>query len=156
MIYTLPTPIYKRTNSWICLGIFLANLLRTFHDPSLTLGSVVSGQYIETAVSFLYALFFSCAAQCIFRSFFLFYLLLLGFLFKWFGDAVVSLTFSKRHMRCHLYQIIFPYSQNWEHRTEWLRSPFSFHHIYIFRSPSPGFGNFHSMANLKYHPTTNE
>ena len=51
MIYTLPTPIHKQTNSWICLGLFLANLSRTFHNPSLTPGNVVSAQYVEVAVS---------------------------------------------------------------------------------------------------------
>lgn len=62
MTFTLSIPIYKRTNSWICLGIFFANLSRTFHDPSLT-GSVVSGQYIEAAVGSSHSLFFD-ARMC--------------------------------------------------------------------------------------------
>ncbi|KIM37705.1 hypothetical protein M413DRAFT_448230 [Hebeloma cylindrosporum] len=43
--------------AWICLGIFLANLSRTYHDSSLTITQVVSGQYIEAAPSIICAVF---------------------------------------------------------------------------------------------------
>lgn len=149
----LPTPIYKRTNSWICLGMFLANLSRTFHDPTLTLGSVVSGQYIETAVSLSYALFL--ATKLCYAAYFPVILpsstAIVGFIvhvvwrcsraYHWrFQSATcavirIELSASWGLQRDLLYSFthssqcltssafIFPYSQNWEHRTEFLCSP---------------------------------
>jgi hypothetical protein len=39
--------------SWSCLGMRLADLARTHHDPVATLPSVLTGQYIEAGVSLI-------------------------------------------------------------------------------------------------------
>ncbi|KIM37523.1 hypothetical protein M413DRAFT_76838 [Hebeloma cylindrosporum] len=43
--------------AWVCLGVFLADRSRTYHNPSLTLNNVASGQYIEAGSSIICAVF---------------------------------------------------------------------------------------------------
>ncbi|KAF8956639.1 hypothetical protein BDZ97DRAFT_1763642 [Flammula alnicola] len=43
--------------AWACLGIFLANLARSVHDPTVTLAQAVSGQFIEAAPTSIMAIF---------------------------------------------------------------------------------------------------
>ncbi|KDR73331.1 hypothetical protein GALMADRAFT_228417 [Galerina marginata CBS 339.88] len=43
--------------AWCCLGIFLANLARTHHNPMVTFPQAISGQYIEAAPAVITAVF---------------------------------------------------------------------------------------------------
>lgn len=45
-----PLCILNHCTRWSCIGIKLADLARTNREPTASLASVVSGQYIEAAV----------------------------------------------------------------------------------------------------------
>jgi len=49
--YIFIHPVHIDSTSWSCLGIFLASLARTQTDKSASMIDIVSGNYIETGVS---------------------------------------------------------------------------------------------------------